>query len=419
MSDRHVVAQYLVQSPSNGTGVYVAPQNRGYVALNGVDASVAWSNFQQTPNSSPVLWKGTATGSGSNASTIAFSWNNDSSSIPGIEVDRLDLSSGNLLTSGILTDSTTNFGTLDAGDSGSVAFGWDNSGRLASDGTFSTVFSGYFPNRMAWGNFGSLGRHLLIAQFSDNINVMGDNPLDPKTPVTLASQSSYVQMSDLAIVDMDGDGWDEVIGTPYDYDNWGLITAEVGGYIVHPSTQPHGLKLLRVAPTFPIIPTAVSRKVHGTAGTFDIPLPLTGTLALECRSGGVNRDFQIVLTFPNPVTVERAAVTAGIGSVLNLIADSSGQVTVNLTGVTNAQTIKVTLTNISYGVNSGDLTIPMVVLFGDVNSSLRTDAGDVTAVRNHAVSIPDQNTFRFDVNTTGRIDAGDVTATRNATVTVP
>jgi hypothetical protein len=61
----------------------------------------------------------------------------------------------------------------------------------------------------------------------------------------------------------------------------------------------------------------------------------------------------------------------------------------------------------------------MGVLIGDVNSSRRTDAGDVTAVRNHTVSVPTNDaTARFDVNVSGRIDAGDVTATRNATVTV-
>ena len=60
----------------------------------------------------------------------------------------------------------------------------------------------------------------------------------------------------------------------------------------------------------------------------------------------------------------------------------------------------------------------MGILLGDVNSTARTDAGDVTAVRNKTISIPDQSTFRFDVNVSNRIDAGDVTATRNATVTV-
>jgi len=62
--------------------------------------------------------------------------------------------------------------------------------------------------------------------------------------------------------------------------------------------------------------------------------------------------------------------------------------------------------------------VTMGVLLGDVNATARTDAGDVTAVRNKTVSIPDQQTFRFDVNASGRIDAGDVTTTRNATVTV-
>jgi hypothetical protein len=62
--------------------------------------------------------------------------------------------------------------------------------------------------------------------------------------------------------------------------------------------------------------------------------------------------------------------------------------------------------------------IPMGVLLGEVNASRRTDAGDVTVVRNNTVSIPDQQTFRYDVNTSGRIDAGDVTVVRNSSVTV-
>jgi hypothetical protein len=57
----------------------------------------------------------------------------------------------------------------------------------------------------------------------------------------------------------------------------------------------------------------------------------------------------------------------------------------------------------------------MSILLGDVNASGRTDAGDVTAVRNRTVSIPSDNqTARFDVNVSGRIDAGDVTQVRSA-----
>ncbi len=32
--------------------------------------------------------------------------------------------------------------------------------------------------------------------------------------------------------------------------------------------------------------SAVSRKTHGAAGTFDINLPLSGTVGVECSLGG-------------------------------------------------------------------------------------------------------------------------------------
>src|SRR5438132_12331468 len=36
----------------------------------------------------------------------------------------------------------------------------------------------------------------------------------------------------------------------------------------------------------PMVQSAVSRKTHGAAGTFDINMPLTGTSGVECRTGG-------------------------------------------------------------------------------------------------------------------------------------
>src|SRR5439155_5542547 len=40
----------------------------------------------------------------------------------------------------------------------------------------------------------------------------------------------------------------------------------------------------------------VSRKVHGSAGTFDVDLPLSGAHGIECRSGGANNDYTLVFT---------------------------------------------------------------------------------------------------------------------------
>jgi hypothetical protein len=168
--------------------------------------------------------------------------------------------------------------------------------------------------------------------------------------------------------------------------------------------------------------SAVSRKTHGTAGTFDVNLPLTGTTGIECRKGqGSNsNNHQVVFTFASPVTFSSITATPGAGgtaSVASTFGAGTSQVTVNLTNVSNAQTLTINLNGLSSGGDTATIAWPMSVLFGDVTASRRTDAGDVTAVRNQTVSIPTASTFRADVDVSGRIDAGDVTQTRNATVT--
>src|SRR6202011_1478767 len=114
---------------------------------------------------------------------------------------------------------------------------------------------------------------------------------------------------------------------------------------------------------------AVSRKVHGSAGTFDVGLPLAGTPGIECRSGGATNDYQMVITFGGPVTFSNAQVTRGTGTASS-ISTSGDQVLVNLTGVTNAQTIQVTLFAVNDGTGPNDVSFPMSVLIGD-----RTDNG--------------------------------------------
>jgi len=47
----------------------------------------------------------------------------------------------------------------------------------------------------------------------------------------------------------------------------------------------------------------VSRERCMGATNFAIDLPLTGTAGIECRTGGVNGDHQVIVTFPTPVTV--------------------------------------------------------------------------------------------------------------------
>jgi hypothetical protein len=166
----------------------------------------------------------------------------------------------------------------------------------------------------------------------------------------------------------------------------------------------------------------VSRKVHGNAGQFDVNLPLAGPHAIECRSGGARGDYTLVFTFVNTLAnVDGASVTSGTGSVTTSNIDSNDRhnYIVNLTGVTNAQTITVNLTNVtdSAGNFSSTVSSQMGVLIGDVNASGRVDAADVSSVRQQTLQNVDGSNFREDINASGRIDAADVSIARQQTLT--
>ena len=98
--------------------------------------------------------------------------------------------------------------------------------------------------------------------------------------------------------------------------------------------------------------SAFSRKTHGAAGTFDIPLSLSGYVRIECRSGGATNVYQIIINFATTVTVSSASVTSGTGSVSSFNGSGTSQITVNLTWVTNVQIITVTLFNVNDAVHT-------------------------------------------------------------------
>jgi hypothetical protein len=91
---------------------------------------------------------------------------------------------------------------------------------------------------------------------------------------------------------------------------------------------------------------------------------------------------------------------------------------VNLTGVSNAQRITVTLFNVadSAGNFSPTVTATVGILLGDVNASARVDAADVSLVRQQTLQTVTSSNFRADVNVSGRIDAADVSLVRAQTL---
>ena len=171
-------------------------------------------------------------------------------------------------------------------------------------------------------------------------------------------------------------------------------TWQIDNVLVKPSSCP------------PVLLSAVSRKIHGSVGAFEISLPLTGTPAIECRTGSPAGAHQIVLTFANSITFSEASVTAGTG---NATASVSGPVvTLDLTGVTNAQTIALKLANADDGANHGDILVPITFLAGDTSGNGAVTSSDVAQTKTQVGQLITAANFRTDVDASGAITASDV-----------
>src|SRR5438876_660897 len=188
-----------------------------------------------------------------------------------------------------------------------------------------------------------------------------------------------------------------------------IVSDNTGGNVAYPATfnNEEDVYYVRVAPSAPVAQSAFSRKTHGGAGTFDVPLPLSGSVGVECRSGGATNDYQMIINFATSVTVESASVTSGTGSVSSFSVSGS-QVTVNLTGMTNVQTITVTLHNVNDGTSTGDVPVSMGVLVGDVNGNAAVNASDVSLTKSQVGVAVSGSNFREDVNANGAINSVDV-----------
>jgi hypothetical protein len=179
---------------------------------------------------------------------------------------------------------------------------------------------------------------------------------------------------------------------------------------------------------------------HGSITTpFDITLPLSPMASprgVECRSSTSlgARNYTLVFTFANNLTsVASATVTGhdptnGTGTVSGSpvvgpnasLGLTANQCAINLTNVSNAQYITVTLNSVLDVTGaSGDVLSPqMGVLIGDVNATGGVDGNDVSGVQSHTRQPVNSNAMaRFDVNATGGIDGNDVSLTQSHTRT--
>ncbi len=159
-------------------------------------------------------------------------------------------------------------------------------------------------------------------------------------------------------------------------------------------------------PVLPQLTGAASRLTHGTAGTFDVTMPLDGS-GVEPREAGGN--FTAVLTFDRPVQSGNANVSAGNGTV-TAVNFSGNDMLVSLSGVTSPQRLTLNATNVGAvgGGTPGSASVGMGFLVGDTGGNGSVNSSDVGQTKAVSGQPTNAGNFRTDVTPNGTINSSDV-----------
>jgi hypothetical protein len=167
--------------------------------------------------------------------------------------------------------------------------------------------------------------------------------------------------------------------------------------------------------TAPTLSGAVSRKVHGAAGTFDLPLSAVATNpTTEPRQGPAQT---IVFTFNKAIASATAAVTEGVATA-GTPSFSGNNVIVGLTGVADQHYVTISLTNVAStdGGSGGSGSVRVGFLVGDVNQNRVVAISDLALVNAQLAQPVTAANFLKDVNASGTLSLADKAIT-NANLT--
>ena len=171
--------------------------------------------------------------------------------------------------------------------------------------------------------------------------------------------------------------------------------------------------------TVPVqVVSVVSELTHGSAGTFHINLPLTGNPAIECRSSASlgAGNYTMVFTFVNNLIAVGSAGASGCGGSVSSSSTgpNANQYTVNLTGVSNACYISVTLSDvIDSAGNVGTVSAPMGVLIGDTTGDGFVNSADISQTKSQSGAAVTSSNFREDLNADGFINSADISLVKS------
>lgn len=189
-----------------------------------------------------------------------------------------------------------------------------------------------------------------------------------------------------------------VNGTPYDCSVRASNSAGTGA----------ASATVGVTPFAPELTGVFSRKMHGAAGPFDLPIdtsqPLNGLVTVEPRAADTGH--QIVFRFNFQVTAPGTASVSPAGTAA--VSFSANEVVVNLTNIPDNQRVTVSLVNVD-GVFTPS-PVSLGFLLGDVSNSRAIDAADLSAIKARSGQTVSQTNYGYDLSLSGVITASDIAA---------
>lgn len=185
--------------------------------------------------------------------------------------------------------------------------------------------------------------------------------------------------------------------------------------------QPFLFIVLAIAASAPLayaqdpfaIDRVISQKTHAGNG-YDVPLPLSGASGVECRRGAIVGEHTIIFVFSDVITSADAAVTSGVATIGNSYVFQD-VLFVQLTGVANAQSVTLTVSNAtdSFGQTLPPTPVTIRFLLGDTNGDGTVNAGDALQTRTRSGQDTSITNFRSDVNSDGTVNTGDAFVVRS------
>ncbi|UCH98048.1 MAG: hypothetical protein JSV88_14670, partial [Candidatus Aminicenantes bacterium] len=153
---------------------------------------------------------------------------------------------------------------------------------------------------------------------------------------------------------------------------------------------------------------AVSRKVHSTAGEFDIDLPLhpgANKVGVEIRSGGPT---QVILYFTKTIASGKASLSCG---TLKNITVEKNRLFLEMTDVPDSHLLGITLTGIKDTQGKpliGVKNLYVSVFQGDVNGDDVVNTSDLDIVHANLFQPITKDNFKCDVKVDGIINGLDL-----------